>query len=492
MTKPLVVEIIGKRATGDLAHVQTVDHDKIAVLGQVGERGIVFAFVSEFRGAVSVYKKIACPLISPSLVIADDARLAARISCALVKPGYYLPVVDGPRMSRSDHDAEVVRRNNAAARANPDTIFLTGLSDISVNAITVRFSRRLQSKIRHVSTFEDIDGLYANNRRAGPPLAWGRDRIGIGLLSALRAGVSIVFEDRPSPVDVVLSKGAHLVACEEGNDIAQIIAANYAYALRAGLCLIPEPDDQKAEALLENFYALYEDDPERSPTDALKRLKEQLSDQCEPLPVPPGGSITFITGGLPFGFSVPDVPSTHLFKYPDLGIAVINGFAAEQRGTPGIGFVALVDPEPTETQEIDAAVRLMPPRGSFVRDYYGAGANVRHVAEMMELLPYDLLLIATHCGDIKGYRWTYEYKDSEGIDRVLVVDIAIGVAQTDDYNMLKVTQFMRFVSLDGVDWNDPQRTEKLYVGNAILDFMDLTKDASNPIIKPVRKDTCRV
>ena len=168
---------------------------------------------------------------------------------------------------------------------------------------------------------------------------------------------------------------------------------------------------------------------------------------------------------------------------------MINGFASEQRGTPGIGFVALVDPEPTETQEIDAAARLMAPRGAFVRDYCGAGANVRHVAEMMELLPYDLLIIATHCGDIKGYRWTYEYTDSEGIYRVLVVDIAIGVAQTDDYNMLKVTQFMRFVSLDGVDWYDPQKTEKLYVGRAILDFMDLTKDTTNPIIRPVKRDT---
>jgi len=55
--------------------------------------------------------------------------------------------------------------------------------------------------------------------------------------------------------------------------------------------------------------------------------------------------------------------------------------------------------------------------------------------------------------------------------------------------MLKVTQFMRFVSLDGVDWNDPYKTEKLYVGRAILDFMELTKDASNPVMKPVKRDT---
>ncbi len=29
---------------------------------------------------------------------------------------------------------------------------------------------------------------------------------------------------------------------------------------------------------------------------------------------------------------------------------------------------------------------------------------------------------------------------------------------------------MSFVSLDGVDWNDPDKQKKLYVGRAILDY----------------------
>lgn len=66
------------------------------------------------------------------------------------------------------------------------------------------------------------------------------------------------------------------------------------------------------------------------------------------------------------------------------------------------------------------------------------------------------------------YRWTYEYQDSEGIDRELVVDIAIGVGQTDDEDLLRVIQFNRFHSLDGVDWNDPVAKADLYVGRAIL------------------------
>ena len=64
---------------------------------------------------------------------------------------------------------------------------------------------------------------------------------------------------------------------------------------------------------------------------------------------------------------------------------MINGLAAEQPGTPGIGFVALVDPATTDAQEIAAAEKLLPPRGAFIRTYYDAGANVRHITELMEL-----------------------------------------------------------------------------------------------------------
>jgi hypothetical protein len=106
---------------------------------------------------------------------------------------------------------------------------------------------------------------------------------------------------------------------------------------------------------------------------------------------------------------------------------------------------------------------------------------------MVELFPYDLLLIATHCGDPKGYRWTYEFKDTEGIDRTFVVDIAIGIGQTDDPDLLGVTQFLRFVSLDGVDWTDRKKKAKLYVGEAISDFVTLTR--AKPPLLPVKKDT---
>jgi hypothetical protein len=427
-----------------------------------------------------------CPLILPTLVIADDARLAAQSSCVLAKRGAYLPVIDGPRLTRHDREAEVIRRNNAAARAKPKSIVFAGLSENSSNALLTHLPMK---RVTSVCTAGDVDGLPRDgNPLKSDPLSWGRNRIGIGLLRALRSGTSIVFTDTESPIDSVSSNSGHLVVCEDGNDLSQVIAANYAFALGAGLHIIPEVHQTKTEQILENFYNLYEKDERAiSQTEVLEGLKRELRDLCGPLPIPDRGSVTFITGGLPYGFAFTEAPSTHLFTYPDLGISIIDGLAAEQPGTKGIGVAAIVDPQQTDAPEIDAAIKLLPPRRILVLGYRGPAANVRSVAQMVELLPYDLLIIATHCGDASGFRWTYEYKDSEGINRTLVVDIAIGVARTDDEDMLGVTQFDRIISLDGVDWYDPEKTRKLYVGKAILDYVARTGSAED--LKPVKKET---
>ena len=127
-----------------------------------------------------------------------------------------------------------------------------------------------------------------------------------------------------------------------------------------------------------------------------------------------------------------------------------------------------------------------------MRVYEGPNAHVSAVSDMIELFPYDLLLIATHCGDVSGLRWTYEFKDSEDFQRTLVVDIALGFGQTDKpprtvEDLIEVTQFIRFVSLDGVAWDDPQKKKDLYVGKAIMDFMERTRDGGD--LKPIKRET---
>lgn len=425
-----------------------------------------------------------CPVILDTIVFADDAKLAAQLSCALAKRGAYLPVCDGPRIQRPDRDSEVVRRHNAAARSKAKIAYFSGLSAESAEMLRRSLSGRSNIECRVISTVEEAAKVATHEVE---PLTWGRDRIGIGLLQALREKRGIIFEDAPSPTNSVASKSGHLVVCEAGEDVSQVIAANYAFALDAGLHIIPAVTREQSEDILERFYKLYDRDADTPPAEAQKRLRGELLQMCGALPVPDHGSITFI-GSLPYGFAYPEYPTTHLFDYPDLGCAIVNGFAAEQPDRPGTGVVTLVDPGQTSAPEIEVAARLLGSRRAFVRVYQGDGANVRHVSEMIEHFPFDLLIIATHCGDSTGFRWTYKFTDSENIPREMVVDIAIGIARTDDPESLRGGQFIRFISLDGVDWGDPVAKSKLYVGQAMWDFQRLTAQGKDEL-KPVKKET---
>jgi len=428
-----------------------------------------------------------CPSIASSFVIADDARLAAQLSCRLAKADTYLPVVGGPLLFRGDGGGEVARRNNSASRANAKSMLFVGLQQESQDALLAGLWPQFRAVVQRISTAEDVQQIGGRCSHR-PPLVWGKDRIGVGLLMALRANRPIKFTDEPSTPGFVKSQSGHLVVCEEGDDICQVIAANYAYALRAGLCLIPEASLATSEAIIEALYAIY-DDPNKAPKQVLEALRDRLRGMSEGLPLPTSGSLTFVTARLPFGLGYPELPSTHLFRYPTLGLDVVNAFAAERPGTRGISVAALVDPDTVTAPEIESAERLLAPRGAFLRIHSGPNANVRAITEMAELFPYDLLLIATHCGDASGYRWTYEFTDSEGRDRTLVVDKAVAAMRTDDEDLVHVTEFNRFVSLDGVDWNDPDKSKKLYIGSAINDFTKLTSIHASEPLEPVARGT---
>lgn len=421
-----------------------------------------------------------CPDLHRTAIVTDDPHLAASFSCALARRGSYVTVLDGPRMNRHDADTEVVRRNNALARLNAKKVILAGLSNEGAAAMVASLPR----KCANLCTAGDIPTFAPPERTARAPLRWGHDAIGAGVLRALYEGRLIEFEDGPSPSSAIPGKSDHLVICEAGEPLSEVIAANYAFALGAGLCIIPEVDEVEAADILEAYYSI--DDGRGSQSDTRQHLRARLRGLCGDLALPHEGSLTFFTRTLPFGVAFPEMPSTHLFTYPDLGIAVVNGFAAEQSGTRGVNIAVLVDPERTRAPEIEAATKILPNRRMFVRGYREAGASVRAITEMVDLFPYDLLIFATHCGDARGYRWTYQFTDSEGLERELMVDIAIGIGQTEDPDKLDVMQFIRFHSLDGVDWNDPVAKAKLHVGTAILDYIERTR---NDELKPVRKES---
>lgn len=388
-------------------------------------------------------------------------------------------VVDGPRMSRPDAHAEVLRRNNALARLNAREAILSGLSDEGLAAMVAR----LPKKFVRLCNADDVPTFAPSKRAAREPLHWGRHAIGAGVLRALYEGRLIQFHGGLSPSSMTLGNGEHLVVCEAGEPLSEVIAANYAFALDASICIIPEVNGVEADNILEAYYSIDEGSDSRA--DRRQQLQARLRRLCGDVVLPRGGSLTFFTRELPFGIAFPELPSTHLFTRPDLGIAVANGFSAEQPKTRGVNVAVLVDPELTRAPEIEVAAKLLPARRMLVRGYHGTAASVRAVTDMVELFPYDLLIFATHCGDAKGSRRTYQFTDREGRERELVVDVALGIGGTADPDKLSVVEFTRFHALDGVDWSDHVAKAKLRVGTAILDYSERMLKGE---LKPVRTE----
>src|ERR1700722_9426748 len=98
-----------------------------------------------------------CPTLCRAAVITDNVELAARMSCALAAPGHYLPILEGPRMTRDDKKLEVIRINNAVGRSKAETIFLGDLPAETSSLIEAEFVPLLRSRLKTVATVADME-----------------------------------------------------------------------------------------------------------------------------------------------------------------------------------------------------------------------------------------------------------------------------------------------------------------------------------------------
>jgi hypothetical protein len=95
---------------------------------------------------------------------------------------------------------------------------------------------------------------------------------------------------------------------------------------------------------------------------------------------------------------------------------------------------------------------------------------------LVNTMPFDIIVIASHAGDMDGERVTYVYDDFEGKSRKLVVDEATGFGVAGVADQVSVTTYSFFVELDGVAWDDPVARETLEVESAILAWTKLSED----------------
>ncbi|MGS0741798.1 hypothetical protein ACVBEF_08165 [Glaciimonas sp. GG7] len=321
-------------------------------------------------------KKFEPPALHAAIIMGEDPFLIARLSALIAQKGKYLSIIDGPRVTRPDAEAEVIRRKNAVARTRAKKIIIAGIPGEIAGRFAPHFPSHMTINVDHVG--QATNTVLGIRVRSGTPIQWGNTNIGVGLLRALQTKVPIEFTDIPSEARYAAPQGDHLVVCEDDNELSQVIAANYAYSIGAGLCLIKTVDKDEAETLCEEFYGAY-DNRHESMSSILGRLSERLKVLSGDIPMSGVRGITFISKAIPWGFAFREVPTTHLFSYPDLGISIINGVAAEQQNSPRMRVAAVIDPATIPSTEVEKMAVALAKKGVLVRGFRGPSATVNGV-----------------------------------------------------------------------------------------------------------------
>ena len=402
-------------------------------------------------------------------IVGDEPRLVAEISSMFTRPRRYLPIIDGPRMNRPDSSNEVIRRCNAIVMAQSRRVVV---ADLPVDR-TQELSRNWPSgTFISVTSAKEVDkALKGWIKCPNEKMDWGSDNLGVGLLLARRSKRYLQTAAGASSPIASVPGGTHLlIACEVGHELAQIAASNLAFAMDATFLAIPQISDQERKEWLEEIYAIGSgSDMSGQFAIICDRVRKRLPEfEFEKFK-----QILFVTNGFPWGIAVPECTTTHMFSFPDFGRSLVEGIWSAGHESGCTRNVLLIDPQQVEGAEIGRIRKSLTENGTIVRVQSGPMATVNKVQMLMETLPFDIIVLSTHAGDIPGERATYEFMDSENISRCLVIDHAVGFGFDPKTNKVLVQQFDRFHKLDGVDWTDLEAKSRLYVGTAIRSWLGL-------------------
>lgn len=426
----------------------------------------------------SICKKAVC--------ITDNPIFAAVISSYFNREDEYFCVVEAPRMARPDVSNEIIRRTNLLARLQPDKVILADVGD----NVVIGFLRNIPlERIIRIKSLDEIDpilkAVFGIEERK--KLSCKSAQVSSALLIAKLTKKHLQIEEKAKEVDIqeVNSRieSEHVVVADDMRWVSPVIAANYAFSIGSKLIFFPETDKDDIEIIYDDIaYSRYYAKSARGKISTRSLVSQQYTYES----YLPSGKIdasfaTFITKGIPYGYFFPDIPTTHLFSYPDLGITILNSIhiIGNMQGTKS---ALLVDPGifPKEWGETETGFvsNELSKRGIFVKELRGKEAMVYKTSLFLQWYPYDLLYICSHAGKMDGQKLRIKFLDRYGKEHEIVIEEAVSFELTDEGEgmdrMVEVMSFMRFVSIDGFDWRD--KSEKSTVTKeTIEDFLTIDR-----------------
>ncbi len=427
-------------------------------------------------------QKRGAPNTHPVVLIGTNAQLLAELSARLSLPDRYLIILDEPKVGASHFFWDLQYRRNVISELRPQFVLT---ADVDPQLADLFRPVADDPRIVEVNSLDEFETkLGGKFERRADLLQWGPERIGIGLLKAMLMRSRLEFSLEKSPNDTELLSGStFLVVCEAGDDAAGVVAANYAYALRADFMLVPKVSMSEQMAIAREFRDAYSQRAVQQ-NDFIANLRLRARALIGEISVDRYECVTFFTRYFPWGAAYPETPSTHLFIERDIGLAISNAITAE-RGSRGIAAAVFIDPgEQPALENMDIAT-IVSKRGAVTRAIHGAAATVEEARSIISWFPFDLLFISTHCGDIPGERLTYDFVDDSGRARKVVIEIctAPGPARANGEQLWTV--YEKLIALDGQPFGSSDALTQEF--NSIYAQLRSHREGDSPLMPRLRE-----
>lgn len=365
--------------------------------------------------------------VSNIVLVTDNPSLAASISSGIAEVGSYFPVLEGPRMLRSDADNEIIRVANAIHSLQPSLVLYGDVNE----EVSSQIAEIIDIPFQHVNSGDDLSQYTDTRIPVQIPSLLAAPELHRNLRGQGNTNKVVICEFRPG-------------------ESTSVIAANYAIAHNADFFLVDIPSDIKKNAItkLNTISGTSYADIRQIDIDALiETLKGFLPD----IKWSDYEQAVYITDELPLGLCLPSLPAMHTYIV-NVGQQIVrniydgNYALGNRDGAFGL-FCQNTDRDFDTKRERNAADASLLKTGGIFRGMTTYNAALNDL--MLETIPYDVLYIATHGGQVKGIENVYQIEDDGATHEVLIHESA----DKTTYSAFEILE-VDGEKADGLGWTD--------------------------------------
>jgi hypothetical protein len=370
----------------------------------------------------------------------NQVVLASLLSSYFCEKDVYFPVfefpsIDTPYSASSDFgkdgyfgrvlgDRAAHKINNALARIQPKVILLLGLTETEQGYLRALLPSKMLTVINGI---EEIRRLLPFEQ-PHDSIACRPSQIIEGLLHAKFSRKSLIVDgSAPLLSPKHLHAGGGILVIENGGNVDDVSAINYAFAVNADVVLVPSIERQEIRDLPRIIDAWSKDNSHH----AYNKVKRTISKRLRGIDFPRYSFATFFTRGFPYGFIVDNL--------------------VEEHDPMTFDSALLFSPQLFPIEETDEILKILDNNSFTVKALLGKDATVTHLSNYGGFYPFDIMHICAHGGETNGYFVIQQFTDRNGVEHTFEFYEVVGFTPTDG-EMVQVMRKAIFKAFDGFPW----------------------------------------